>query len=210
MKKNLKVDWFARLLAIASLIVAIISIIIPYQKTISDDKESIIIFHDIEENGDLLISSETSRFGIPWIITLSNVGKVDLSIISYDIEEIREDGIITAYLPIDNDLTDLKNTRAKLPLSLKAGETKLFRLYVAFDPPEKIKDILLSLSGGKNSISFEDALFEIGKEGYSLYRKEDIPLSYSYDTPHTSIHDNSKHKLKITTGRNQKFYSLLL
>ena len=86
---NNKIDWFTRGIAILGLIISIIAIILPYIQSQNDNKEFLSIVISPEQgNGIIRLPDDINKsraIQIPYIITLSNIGKVKLSIISYNI-----------------------------------------------------------------------------------------------------------------------------
>lgn len=214
MSGDTKADWFARGTAIIGLIVAIAAIIVPFYKDKADSQEALSITATPETGGGILRLSnnmEKSRaIQIPWVITLSNTGKVKLSITSYSIQKIEGQGI--SYFPgLDGGATDSTNSPFPFPQTLDAGESIAFRLHIGFLPTKEVGKILRNMLNEHGPVDYHSGFIALAKKGLTFYggsaSYQEFPNAggtmVSIDS--SSYKNDPIYKVSFISGRGNKF-----
>jgi hypothetical protein len=198
---NKSKDWLSRIIAIISMLVAMISIWYTY----SINKEEIIEIHWVNTSSnnkikltDVLIGDTNhSKILIPEEFIIANQSNIKSRIISVKLSPIPSPSIFgSSYI-----LYDESDKKIQLPISLDAGESKRVKIYTAMRIDGKlhkaIKDINKSYYG-KSSLKYQLAskykldLFSNVIEGVQSMHSEDNNIS-------------PKFGLTIKTRRHKEF-----
>ncbi|MBL4781927.1 MAG: hypothetical protein JKX92_06755 [Porticoccaceae bacterium] len=94
-KSQSQPDYFARVIATLGLAVAIVAIVVPVWQESLNDKERLSVWMRPNAGGIVLIPDERKNSNvvqISWLFTLSNTGKVKLSITGYDVFQMESGG----------------------------------------------------------------------------------------------------------------------
>jgi hypothetical protein len=167
-----KPDWFARGTAILGLLVAIAAILVPYYKDKVDSQEALSITA-VPESGSAIMRlsdnvEKTRAIQIPWLFTLSNTGKVKLSVTSYTVQKLEGQGV-SYFGGLDGGATDASNRPLPFPQTLDAGESISFRLHLGYIPPKEVEDTLRKMLTEGGPVSYHDGFIELAKQGLTFY-----------------------------------------
>lgn len=214
MSETTKPDWFARGIAILGLLVAIAAILVPYYKDKADSQEALSISASPEAgNGILRLSDnldESRAVQVPWVFTISNTGKVKLSVISYSVKKIEGQGI-SYFRGLDGGATDASNKPFSFPKVLDSGESVSFRLYLGFIPPKEIEEALRNMLDQDGPVSYDDGFVKLAQQGLTLYggsaTYKEFP-SAGYMITRESIENNNDpvYQVSFSTGRGNQFH----
>jgi len=212
MSKESGTDYFARIVAVFGLVLACASIVVPYMKDKSDNQEAVNITAKPETSGGILRLSdsveESRAIQIPWILTISNTGKVTLSIISYTVQKIEKNGGISYFSGLDGGLTDYEHRPIAIPFTLNPGESKSFRLYLGFLPEENIDEALRSLYNKTGPVEYQSAFNTLAKQSLSFYGGEVTYQEFDDGNTMISIDNFEKdpvYQVSFGTGRGSYF-----
>ncbi|MEO5326870.1 MAG: hypothetical protein H7829_01340 [Magnetococcus sp. THC-1_WYH] len=214
MSEDTKPDWFARGMAIIGLIIAIAAIIVPYYKDKADSQEALSIAAAPESGGGILRLSdnlEKSRaIQMPWIVTLSNTGKVRLSITSYSIQKLEGDGV--SYFPgLDGGATDSTNRPFPFPKNLDAGESIAFRLHIGFLPTKEVGEVLRNMLNEHGPVDYHSGFIALAMKGLTFYggsaSYQELPNNGGtmVKIDSSSYKNDPIYKISFSTGRGNKF-----
>lgn len=120
------VDYFARITAVIGLLVAIVAVALPYFQKRADEEEKLNVWMRTNMGGIVKISddpSKTSAVQIPWLFTLSNTGKVKLSIIGFDVRQIIGEGH-RKFPGLTGSIEDKNGNSLLMPVSLDAAKKR--------------------------------------------------------------------------------------
>jgi len=213
LSETTKPDWFARGTAILSLLVAVAAILVPYYKDKVDSQEALSITATPESgNGILRLSDnlEKSRaIQIPWIFTLSNTGKVKLSVTSYSVQKI-EGQAVSYFGGLDGGTTDASNRPFPFPQTLDAGESISFRLHLGFIPPKEVEETLRKLLVEGGPVNYHAGFIELAKKGLTFYGggatyKEFPDAGYMISIDSTPNDRDPVYQVSFSTGRGNVF-----
>jgi hypothetical protein len=213
MKKDSKHDWFARVTAIIGLMIAMAAILVPYYKDKTDSQESLGIAAFTEERGGILKLSDNIKksqaIQMPWIVTLSNTGRVKLSITSYSIQKIEANGV--SYFPgLEGGAYDSANRPLLFPLTLDAGESKSFRLYIGFLPSKEVETTLRDIYDKHGPVDYHTGFVALARKGITFYGDkasytEDINGHSMITIDQSSYNKEPIYKISFTSGRGNVF-----
>lgn len=213
MSETNRPDWFARGTAILGLVVAIIAIFFPYYKDEADSQEALSISASPEAGSEILRLSdnlEKSRaIQVPWVITLSNTGKVKLSVTSYSVQKI-EGQAVSYFSGLDGGTTDASNKPFPFPQVLDAGESISFRLYLGFIPPKKVEATLREMLTKEGPVSYDKGFVKLAQQGLTLYggsaTYKEIPSAGYMITRDSIMNDKDPvYQVSFSTGRGNQF-----
>jgi hypothetical protein len=142
-------DWFARVIALFGLLVALAAVFVPYFQGEADKREHLTIVATPEGTGGVIrLSADESKsraVQIPWIVTLSNTGRTKLSVVSYRVAQLTHSAGVMLFPGLDGGASDRENKAVSFPLTLDAGESVSFRLHLGFVPNDVIAKALKSM-----------------------------------------------------------------
>ena len=206
-------DWFARIIAILGLLVALAAVLVPYFQAEKDKQEHLTVVAKPEGAGGVIRlsvdESQSKAVQIPWILTLSNTGRTKLSIVSYRIAQLRYGGLM--FFPgLDGSMTDRENKTVSFPLALDAGDSIAVRLHIGFEPTGEISKLLrdLFLSGGP--LDPHKTFLVLAEKGLTIYGGKATMTKYD-GGGHTVVFEPSAvseaplYNITLLTGRNQEF-----
>jgi len=212
LKETSKPDWFARITAIIGLLIACAAILIPLYQSKIDSQEALSITAIPKTGGIIKLSDDINKsqaVQIPWIITLTNTGKVTLPITSYTVEQIAGQGI-RLFAGLDGGTTDSSNNFFPFPTNLGAGHSIAFRLHIGFIPTKDIQQKLRTIYLKKGPINYNAAFVELAKEGLTLYggqaKYQEYPGgSHSISIEPSSYKSDPVYRITFTSGRGNAF-----
>lgn len=216
-------DNFARVIAIVSLVVALLAIFVPYfqqRNTLEQQNEQFEALQQEELSVELnpyvaekiyLTQINFEPLGhvvqIPWELTVSNSGHRQLSITKYDLLRTEPSGI-TSYSGIDGGLLTKESKSVNLPLTLEPGETKIFFLLVGVTVPQDVYNTLKVLNSGK-PVQYSEATTALSRIGVDLYGNkleyEELEGGGYHSYVDTENQKAQKFRCTIHTGRNNTF-----
>jgi len=217
MKLNNNIDWFTRGIAILGLIVSIVAISLPYIQAHYDSEELLSIEILPEQgNGIIRLSNDINKsraVQIPYIITLSNIGKVKLSITSYNIQKRAENESIEYFNGLNGGLYSINYKPFSLPKNIDAGESITFRVYLGFLPTDEILNYLHQKYKLNGTLKVSDILLSLAKKGLTIYGGKATYKEFKGGGFHIEIGSefykfNPIYNIQFKTGRKNNFIAL--
>jgi len=208
------VDWFARVTAILSLLVALAAVLVPYCQGEADKGEHLTVVAKPEGTGGVIrLSDDESKsraVQMPWIVMLSNSGRTKLSVVSYRIEQLIQGTGIRLFPGLDGGTSDRENKPVSFPLTLDAGESVSFRLYVGFIPNDEIAKTLKSMFAAGGPLDSHKTLLAFAEKGLTIYGGKASMQKFEGGGYVITIDPSSQrqapvYNLIFRTGRNQEF-----
>lgn len=173
MARNPNTDYFARTLSVIGIIVAIVAVALPYIQSKEDEKEKLSIWMRTNQGGVVLVPDNpeaVKAVQVPWLITLSNTGKTTLSIISYNISQMVDDGVRSGFNGLNGLVTDKTGKEEViLPLSIDPGESVTIRVHIGFIPSRKIFNDLVALNKREGAFTLSEATEELARKKSTIY-----------------------------------------
>lgn len=208
-------DWFARIIAILGLLVALAAVIVPYIQNEKDKKEQLTIIASSEESGVIRLSADESKsraVQIPWILTLSNTGSTKLSIVSYRVAQLWHGGQMF-FSGLDGGMSDRENKAIIFPFTLDAGESISLRLHLGFEPSKQISKILRDMFVSGGPLDSHKTFLALAEKGLTLYGGKASMTKYEGGGHTVSIDPSAVsaapvYNITFLTGRNQEFRTL--
>ena len=206
-------DWFARGTAILGLLVAVAAILVPYYRDKVDSQETLSITATPESGGGILRLSDdlekSHAIQMPWVFTVSNTGKVKLSITSYSVQKIEGQGV-SYFKGLDGGATDASNRFFPFPQTLDAGESISFRLYLGFIPPKEVEEILRKMLTENGPVDYHAGFIALAKQGLTFYggsaTYKEIPnAGFMVSIGSTSNDNDPVYRVSFHTGRGNVF-----
>jgi hypothetical protein len=164
-------DWFARITAILSLLVALAAVIVPFVQGERDKKEQLPIVARPEEPGVIRLSADEAKsraVQIPYILTVSNTGRTKLSIVSYRVAQLWQGGL-RFFSGLDGGMTDREGKAVAFPLTLDAGDSISVRLHLGFEPSEQISKMLRSMFFSGGPLDSHKTFLALAEKGLTVY-----------------------------------------
>jgi len=169
-------DYFARVTAAISLVIAIAAIAIPYKQQQEQFEE--VQREELSVNLNPYVSGVVRLTGnnlgplghvvqIPWELTVSNTGSRQLSIANYELTRGDSPGA-TSYSGINGGLVTRDAKPVDFPFTLEPGEMRTFLLFVGITVSDKVFNILKGLGEGEN-LHRKEVTHALAKEGIDLY-----------------------------------------
>jgi len=185
----------------------------PYYKDKVDSQEALSITATPESGGGILRLSDnldkSRAIQIPWIFTISNTGKVKLSITSYSVQKIEGQGV-SYFNGLDGGTTDASNKVFPFPQTLDAGESITFRLYLGFIPPGEVEKILRNMLNENGPVTYHAGFIALAKKSLTFYggnaTYKEIPdagVMVSIDS--TTYDKDPVYRVSFSTGRGNAF-----
>lgn len=206
-------DWFARIIAILGLLVALAAVIVPYIQAERDKQESLTVVAKPEGAGGVIRlsvdESKSKAVQIPWILTLSNTGRNKLSIVSYRVAQLRHGGLI--FFPgLDGGMTDRENKTVSFPLTLDAGDSISVRLHIGFEPTGEISKLLRELFLSEGPLDSRKTFLVLAEKGLTIYGGKASMTKYeggghTVTIEPSSVSEAPLYNITFLTGRNREF-----
>jgi hypothetical protein len=219
---NKSPDYFARITAISSLLVAIVAIIISFtqQKSAQEiqqkqfnllQKENLSIQMNPYVDGEIRLTNiKLGPMGyvvqLPWKITISNTGNRNLSILEHLITR-GESPESMQYSGIDGGLIENKFTSVVYPFSLEPGVSRTFHVFVGITVPEQIYKTLSSIKEKKN-LTDRNVSQIFGRKGIDIYGNKVDYKEFDNKAYHIQIKETEKAQrfwIQFTTGKGNVF-----
>lgn len=210
--KESSTDYFARVTAVLGLIIAIAAVIVPIWQQSEADQERLDVWMRANPNGIVLIPDDRHNSNVvqvPWLFTLSNTGKVKLSITGYDVFQM-ENGTLSKFSNIVDLARNTDGTQVIPPLTLDSGESITIKMHLGFMAKAGILDNLYMLHKKAGAFTLKDSfkyLAEHGKTiygGKATYKEHDGSVLISVD-PQFYQHE-PVYRVEFKTGRKESFF----
>lgn len=214
---NNNIDWFTRGIAISGLIISIIAIALPFIQSHYDSKELLSIKVLPEQgHGIIRLSDDINKsraIQIPYMITLSNIGKVKLSVTSYNIHKRLKNEPIEYFNGLNGGLYSIDYKPLLLPKNLDAGESITFRAYIGFLPTTEILDYLHQEYTLNGTLRVNDVFIALAKKGLTIYGGKATYKEFKGGGYHIEIDSefyrfNPVYDIQFKTGRNNNFIAM--
>ena len=214
--KNNSIDWFTRIIAISGLLLSIVAIGLPYYQAQNDAQEMLFIDINPEHSNSIIKLSDdinkSKAIQIPYIITLSNTGKVKLSVVSYTIHQMMKNQSIQMFSGLNGGIYTINNNPIQFPKNIDAGESIRLKIYIGFLPTDKIQNYLQNEYKKNGILRTEDVLIFLAKKGLTLYggkaNYKDVDNSYLITIDPLSYLNSPKYLLQFKTGRKNNFIGI--
>ena len=155
-----KPDYYARITAIIGLVLAITAIVVPIWQEHRNEQERLTVWMRVNQNGVVLIPDDRGNstvIQIPWLFTLSNTGKVKLSITGYDVFQL-EHGGLSKFANLVGLVKYPDNTQVIPPITLDAGESTTIIMHIGFMAKTAVLDKLYKLHGESGAFTLNESL----------------------------------------------------
>ena len=181
-KKKKKKDTYpwSTILSIVAIAISVGSLYISYSESEKNDEERIIV-RASPRVPNLPIRVSSMKMGkqggvvhVPYHITISNVGRPSVSLITHDCKQADKDGKATIfYSGIEGGLVSTAGKPMSLSLNIGSGETQAVIFYLGIRAPKNVMDLL----GGSSSptLTRREAVRLLGEAGIGLYGQ---PVEY--------------------------------
>ena len=211
-RDRLEPDYFARVTAIIGLAVGVMAIIIPIWHEHQNEQERLSVWMRVNQNDIVLIPNNRKKstvIQIPWLFTLSNTGKVKLSIIGYDILKI-ESGGLSRFPNLVGPVNNIDGTPIELPITLDAGESKTIRIYLGFRAEPIVLEKLYELYKRSGAFTVNESFKYLAKFGLTIYGGK-AEYKNIYGGLQISIDSDfyqrePVYRVEFQTGRGNRFY----
>ncbi len=219
---NQHTDNFARIIAIVSLIIAILAVVVPFSQQLYIQKKQNKQFEQLQKedlslnlspyvDGTMKITEiNLGTMGhvvqVPWKLIISNNGNRNLSIVSFDVRRGELEGNMF-YTGINGGVFTQAKTPEPLPINLEAGESKILIVNIGITVPTLVYDILVS-NGKENILTDGIATKILGRKGVDLYGNKVEFREYDQESYSLTIEETEKAQriwIEFVTGRNNKF-----
>ncbi len=206
-------DWFARIIAILGLLVALAAVRVPYIQAERDKQERLIVVAKPEGTGGVIRlsvdESKSKAVQLPWVLTLSNTGRNKLSVVSYRLAQLRYGGLM--FFPgLDGGMTDRENKTVSFPLTLDAGDSISVRLHIGFEPSGEILKLLRELFLSEGPLDPHKTFLSLAEKGLTIYGGKASMTKYeggghTVTIDPSSVSEAPLYNITFLTGRNQEF-----
>ena len=211
-RNNSQPDYFARVIAVLGLVFAIVAIVVPVWQESINEKERLSVWMRPNSGGIVLIPDNRKNSNvvqIPWLFTLSNTGKVKLSITSYDVFQM-ENGGLSRFNNMVGLVRNSDDSPVVPPITLDAGESKTIKMHLGFRADSGVLDSLYSHYDERGSFTLNDSLHVLAKEGRTIYggnasyKDMDGSVLITIDTEFYK--SEPVYRVEFITGRNERFF----
>lgn len=207
-----KPDYFARITAIIGLVLAVTAIIVPIWQEHRNEQERLNVWMRVNQNGVVLIPDDRGNstvIQIPWLFTLSNTGKIKLSITGYDVFQLKHGGL-SKFANLVGLVRYPDNTQVVPPIILDAGESKTIMMHIGFMAKADILDKLYQLHGESGAFTLNESFKYLASFGLTIYGGKAMNenhggLSHITIDP-DSIQMEPVYRVEFKTGRGENFY----
>jgi hypothetical protein len=172
-----RATWLASGVAVAALLISILSLYEARQARISTTKDDLSVrLH--RQGGDTPISivkrPSVVRAGtvvVPWSLLLSNVGSGTISVTGYEVTQIARSNETVSYSGLDSGLTAAETGEpVSLPLALEAGRSVRLNLNIGINPGQRAYEHLTeSIVGSSATISLGKAELSLAGKAIDIY-----------------------------------------
>ena len=176
-------------------------------------RESLVI--SMNPHADGKVNFTNFNFGekggvaqIPWEVTIDNTSRQTLSIVKYELSSgVQPEELI--YSGIDGGFYGKDGVRLSLPITLSAGESRIFTAYVGFIVPKIAYDNLAPFRN--QGLTATQATLVLGRKGLDIYGNAIEFKDYGADGYEMSVAPDRQRSPKIwlimTSGRGASFLS---
>jgi hypothetical protein len=166
----------------------------------------------VNQNGIVLIPDDRNNstvVQIPWLFTISNTGKVKLSITGYDVFQLEQGGI-TRFANLVGLVRYPDNTQVVPPVVLDAGESKTIIMHIGFLAKPEVLDKLYQLNEKSGAFTLNESLKYLAASGLTIYSVKAIYQNHD-GLSHISIDPEfiqlePVYRVEFKTGRGESFY----
>lgn len=187
------------------------AVALPYFQKRADEEEKLNVWMRTNMGGIVKLSddpSKTSAVQIPWLFTLSNTGKVKLSIIGFDLRQIIGEAH-RKFPGLTGTIADKNGNSLLMPVSLDAGESITLRMHIGFLAGPDILKPIYELHEKMGAFTLKDAFLAFAKERRTIYGgKAEFE---GYEGGHTVklspdfFLSEPVYRVEFTTGRGNSF-----
>lgn len=212
-----KTDLFTKVIAVLGLIISIIALALPIIQDHYNSREELIInVSSIKDNSSIIRLSDNINiskvFQAPYKVTISNSGKVKLSIVSYEIYKILDNGVKQYFSGLDGGIYNLNDEPFKFPRYLDSGESITFIMFIGFIPTNEIYNYLLERYSTHRILKTYDTNLGLAKKGLTIYGDKAVYKEFKGGGFHIEIDSNKIHPvygIEFKTGRKNSFIQLI-
>ncbi|MBQ4811110.1 hypothetical protein J8M20_07170 [Pseudoalteromonas luteoviolacea] len=211
-KRQAKPDNFARIASVISLIIASIAVGVPIWQANENDKERLNLWMRTNPDGIIRLpkNRETSQVvQVPWIFTLSNTGKVKLSITGYRVHMVNNVGL-SFFSNLADEAKNLDGSKLVTPFTLDAGESKSIKINLGFKAKEVVLDHLYTQLNKVGPFTLDDSFMTLAEHGLTIYGGEADYKVIEGSTLITMTKEFYKseptYRVEFITGRNESFF----
>ena len=205
-------DYFARRAAVIGIIIALIAIAVPIWQQQEADKERLNVWMRVNPNGVVLIPDDRNNSAvvqIPWLFTISNTGKVKLSITGYDIFQMKN-GALSKFSNMIGLVRNTDGSQVIPPIILDSGESITIKMHLGFISEPKILDKLYALHNKSGAFTLNDSFKYLAKYGRSIYGGkasfQDHGGSILIAVDPNFYQHEPIYRVEFKTGRNESFF----
>ncbi len=206
-------DFFARITAILGLLIALLAVAVPIWHQSELDQERLSVWMRVNTNGVVLLPDDRSNshvVQVPWLITLSNTGKIKLSITGYDVAQL-ENGGLTRFPNLVGLVRNTDETQVVPPIILDSGESITIKMHLGFWAKPEILESLYALHNKSGASTFNESLKYLAKQdgttiygGKAVYKEHGDIVSVSVDSQFYKF--EPVYRIEFKTGRNESFF----
>lgn len=212
-------DRFARGLAVASLVISVAAILVPYiqhrsvfneqkRQFAASQKEELTVHLDPHADGPFRITKYSIEMShvvqIPWEVTLSNTGNQQLSVIEYCITLGPPPNFGGSYSGIDGGMFTKEDRAVDLPLAIEPGESRSVLIFVGICVPAEAYGVLSAIED-TNLRTVDHAAIALAKQGLDIYGNKVTYREYAQGSYHVTFEDEAPFSqrfwLRVVTGR---------
>lgn len=203
-------DYSARITAILGLLLAIVAIIVPVWQDHINEQERMNIWMRPNPDGIVLLPDDRNNSNVvqvPWLFTLSNTGKVKLSITGYDVFQI-ENGGLSKFSHLVGLVTYADDSQVVPPITLDAGESTTIKMHLGFRAQNDVLDKLYKLLKEDGAFTLNESLYSLARDGLTIYGGEASYKEIDGSTLVTSEFYKTEpvYRVEFITGRNESFF----
>ncbi len=205
-------DYFARVTAVIGLIVALVAVIVPIWQQQEADQERLNIWMRTNPGGIVLIPDDRNNshvVQIPWLFTLSNTGKVKLSITGYDVFQ-KENGGLSKFSNMVGLVRNTDGSQVVPPIILDSGESKTIKMHLGFMAEPEILDKLYELNEKTGAFTLNDSFKYLAKYGITIYggkaSMKEIEGSVLITVDVKLYQHEPVYRVEFKTGRKESFF----
>ena len=170
-----KKDTFSRVLALFAIMIAVASLTYTIWSDQKSEMEDLIIYtsrvHGNYETEIIPLSTQYMPAVLPvyYECILVNNGKLPLSIVDYDLQQIAEDYPITHYSYMDGGLFDGSGKQLQLPLDIDSKKSYRFFVKVGIAIHPKAYKVISKNFTSQKKISSEELLSYLARNRMDFY-----------------------------------------
>lgn len=205
-------DIFARITGVLGLVLAIVAIVVPIWQQSENDKERLKVWMRPNSAELILLSDNRKRsrvVKVPWLFTLSNTGKVKLSVTGYDVL-MMENGGLSRFSHMVGLAKNFDESKLEMPITLDAGESKTIKMYLGFRANEVVLEHLYTHLKKVGPFTLSESVASLAKHGLTIYGGKatfkEIDGSTLVTIDSEFYKNEPVYRVEFTTGRNESFF----